>query len=141
MIWNILKGLIIGFLLFVTATILWYAFELSHLQILRVKSCDKAAGQSLKALSEMVDESWFQRKHYDLIASSNGACMFYQFYQKSGALYAGQDITSGYLVGVAMTTNELHQFADTISLGTDFQMMLDYLAKRAKTNPAPVHKF
>ena len=141
MIWDILKGLIIGILLFVAGIILWLAFESSHVQNLNVKSCDEAAVQSLKALSETVEDSWFQREHYDIIGSSNGQCMFFQYYQKPGALYCGQDITSGYLVGVAMMPGELHQFADTISLDTDFQKMMDYLAARAKTNPAPVHKF
>ena len=95
MIWDILKGLTIGILLFAAGIILWLAFESSHVQN----------------------------------------------YQKPGALYCGQDITSSYVVGVTMTSGELHQFADTISSDTDFQKMLDYLAARAKTNPAPLHKF
>ena len=95
MIWDILKGLTIGILLFAAGIILWLAFESSHVQN----------------------------------------------YQKPGALYCAQGITSGYLLGLAMTSGELHQFADTISSGTDFQKMLNYLAARAKTNPAPLHKF
>lgn len=141
MIWNILKGLILGFLLFIFASFLWYLFDTSHVKTPRVKKCDAAAEQSLKALSELVKDSWFQRKHNDVQVLSDGQCMFFMFFQKPGALYFGQEMTSGYTVGVAMTTTELHQLADTISPNTDFQKMLDYLVVRAKTNPAPVHEF
>jgi hypothetical protein len=141
MIWNILKGLILGFLIFVFASFLWYLFATSHIKTLQVKNCKNAAGQSLKALSELVKDSWFERKHHDVQVLSNGPCMFFMFYQKPGALYFGSDMASGSDVGVAMTTSELHQFADTISPNTDFQKMHDYLIQRAKKNPAPVHEF
>ena len=142
MIWNIFKGLILGFLLFVFTSFLWYLYDTSHIKTLRVKNCEHAAGQSLKALSEQVKDSWFERKHNDIhVFSDSYPCMFFQFYQKPGALYFGQEVTSGHDVGVAMTTTELHQLADTISANMDFQEMLDYLVVRAKTNSAPVHEF
>ena len=141
MIWNIFKGLILGFLIFICASFLWYLIATSHIKTLRVTKCEDAAGQSLKVLSKLVKNSWFQRKHNDVRVISDGPCMFFKFYQKPGALYFGQEVTSGYDVGVAMTTMELHQFADTISSHTDFQTMLGYLMLRAKTNPVPSHKF
>lgn len=141
MIWNIFKGFILGFLLFVFACFLWYLIDTSHIKTLRVKKCEDAAGQSLKALSEQVKNSWFQRKHNDIQVLSDGQCMFFMFYQKPGALYFGQEIASGFIVGVAMNTTELHQFADTISASADFQKMTKYLFRRAKTNPAPLHEF
>ncbi|WAC13948.1 hypothetical protein [Dyadobacter pollutisoli] len=141
MIWNVFKGLALGFLLFIFGSILWHLFETSHMKTVWVNSCDGAAGQSLKALSKLVKNSWFERKHNDVQVISDGQCMFYKFYQKPGALYFGQDMASGHRVGVAMTTTELHQFADTVSSHTSFQKMLDYLAARAKTHPAPAHKF
>ena len=141
MIWNILKGLTLGLLLFILGSFLLHLLASSHIKKLRVKNCDEAAGLSLKALSKSVKDGWFQRKHNDVVVLSDGPCMFYKFYQKPGALYFGQETTSGYMVGVAMTTNELHQFADTISSNTNFQKMLDYLSERAKTNAAPAHEF
>ncbi|MCF0055122.1 hypothetical protein [Dyadobacter sp. CY356] len=141
MIWSIFKGVLLGFLLFVFASFIWYLVDSSHIKTLRVKNCENAAGQSLKALSELVENSWLKRKHNDVLVLSDGQCMFFRFFQKPGALYFGQEMTSGYTVGVAMTTAELHQFADTISVNTDYQKMLDYLVVRAKTNPAPVHEF
>ena len=140
MIWNIFKGLILGFLLFVFACFLWHLIYTSHIKTLYIKNCEHAARQSLKALSEQVKNSWFPRKHNDIQVLSDGQCMFFMFYEKPGALYFGQEMASGPIVGVAMNTTELHQFADTISTSTDFQKMLNYLLERAKTNPAPVHE-
>ncbi|MCF2443523.1 hypothetical protein L0657_06100 [Dyadobacter sp. CY345] len=141
MILNVLKGFILGFFIFIFATFLWHLVDTSHIKTLRVKNCKGAAGQGLKALSALVKDSWFQRKHNDIQVLSDGQCMFFMFYQNPGALYFGQEMTSGYDIGVAMTTTELHQMADTISPNTDFQKMLDYLAVRAKTYPAPAHEF
>ncbi len=141
MIWNILKGLVLGFFIFVFTTFLWHLVATSHIKYLHVKNCDGAAGQSFKALSKLVKFSWFQRKHNDVEVLSDGQCMFFMFYQKPGALYFGQETTSGHLIGVAMTTTELHQIADTISPNTNFQTMLDYLRERAKTKPVPSHEF
>ncbi|KAA6438751.1 hypothetical protein FEM33_15965 [Dyadobacter flavalbus] len=141
MIGNILKGFILGLLLFVFACYVWFRLEISHIEYVKVKNCEQAAGQSLKALSNLVKDSWFERKHNDVEVLSDGPCMFFMFYQKPGVLYFGQEKTSGYLIGVAMTTSELHQIADTISVDMDFQKMYDYLLVRAKAKPAPSHHF
>jgi hypothetical protein len=141
MILKILKGLILGFLSVAFVSYLAYLCASSHIQTVRVKNCENAAGQSLKALSKLVKDGWFQRKHNDVQVFSDGPCMFYTFYENPGALYFGQEMASGYIVGVAMSTADLHQFADTVSSHTDFQKMQDYLFARAKANPAPAHEF
>ncbi|WP_207506474.1 hypothetical protein [Telluribacter humicola] len=138
---KLLKRVTLGFLLFFTLAFLWYKFETSHIQYVPVKDCDKASAQSLKALSGMVEDSWFQRKHYDVVAHTSGLCMFYMYYQEYNALYFGEEMSSGNIIGVAMTPDELHEFADTISTNTDFQKMLDYLEDIEKAKPAPVHEF
>ena len=83
MIWNIFKGLILGFLLFVFSSFLWYLFDTSHIKTLSVKKCEHAAGQSLKALSEQVKDSWFERKHNDIYVFSDGYPFCGQSFQKS----------------------------------------------------------
>ncbi len=89
----------------------------------------------------MVKDSWFQRKHFDVIAHTSGTCTFYMYYQEYNALYFGEEMSSGYMIGVAMTPDELHEFADTISINTDLLKMMDYLKDIEKANPAPVHEF
>lgn len=108
---------------------------------MRAKNCRKSVAPGLKALSDLAQESWFQRDYYDVNVYRDGPCLFYRFYQNPGILYYGQDRDSGYITGVAMSIEELHEFADTISLNTDSQKMLDYLLERVKKNPAPDHRF
>ena len=141
MIWNIIKGLVLGLFLCVIGSYLWYLCTSSHIKMISVEKCETAAGQSLKELSKLVKTSWFNRKHNDVEVFSDGPCMFYMYYKKPGALYFGSERMSGYSVGVGMTEAELHQFADTISLDMDYQKMLDLLYARARTKPAPPHQF
>jgi hypothetical protein len=139
-VWTIIKGIVIGFVLFVALSYFWYLLTTTHIHNMRIKSCDKAVAPSLKTLDEFVTDSWFKRAHYDVNVYSNGSCMFYTYYPKPGVLYFGQETTSGYMVRVAMTTAELHVFADTISANTSFHQMVDYLSERAKLHPAPNHE-
>ncbi|ACT92924.1 hypothetical protein Dfer_1682 [Dyadobacter fermentans DSM 18053] len=139
-IWNILKGFFLGLLFFIVASYLWYLFETSHVKTMRVKDCERSAGQSLKALSAYVEGRWFERKHYDIEVFSDGPCMFFQYYEKPGTLYFGQATSSGHFVAVAMTSRELHQLADSIPADFGFEQMSNYLFQRAKTKPAPMHE-
>lgn len=148
MIKNIFKGLITGILgfmagifLFLVGVYVWYKLSNTHRVSRRVDDCNEAASLGIQVLSEQVRDSWFERKHHDVIVYSDGACLFYKFYPNAGALYFGQEEASGHILGVAITADELHEMANSIPPETDFEQMLDLLSERAKKQPVPVHSF
>ena len=148
MIKKIVKGLVTGILgfvagifLFLVGVYVWYKLSNMHKVSRRVDDCNEAAALGLQVLSERVRDSWFERKHHDVIVYSDGSCLFYKFYPDAGALYFGQEEASGHIIGVAITSNELHKMANTIPPETDFEQMLNLLSERAQKHPAPVHSF
>lgn len=135
------KALAVVAFLFFGMPFLWYFVTSGNVKDISVKTCRKSVAPGLKALTNLVEHSWLQRDYYDVNVYHNGPCLFYRFYQNPGILYYGQERDSGYIIGVAMSTEELNEFADTISPDTDTQKMLHYLSERAKKNPAPDHEF
>ena len=136
MIQRILKGFVLGLLLFVFAGCLWYLIRRNHRRILYVKTCDHAGGQGLKALNKLVKGGWVHLGRHEIQVFSYGSCMFFQFDENRGTLFYGLEVTSGYIGAVTMTSTELHQLADSIPANTGFEKTLDYLSVYPRVAPS-----
>lgn len=136
MIQNILKGFVLGLLLFVFAGYLWYLIQRDYSRTLYVKTCDHAGGQGLKALSKLVRGSWLHLGRREIQVFSDGSCMFFQFDENRGTLFYGLEVTSGYVGAVTITSKELHRLADSIPANTGFEKTVDYLSVYPKVGPS-----